>query len=303
MSDYYNRGNYYRPSMFGGFSFFPPVIKGLIITNTAVFILTSFFGSFHWGNLSLREVLYEYFALMPIGNGFYPWQLITYQFMHAGLLHLLGNMIFGLWMFGMEVEHVWGSRKFLFYYLFCGTVGGIAQLLLAPALEPAQSLGPVVGASGAIFGVMIAFAVMYPDRYIFFYFLVPIKSKYFVIGYILLNLFAIGDGGAVAVIAHLGGAVAGYSYLMYDMRRVPLSDAFDRVRYWWNSRTIQRTRDGGMVDAKVYDLSSGRETKPDDRGDAQKHIDQILDKISRSGYQSLTEEEKRLLFEASKKLN
>ncbi len=296
-----SQGNYYRPSMFGGFSFFPPVIKMLLITNTAVFALYYFLGSFTMDEVPLRLVFDYYLGLMPLGHGFYPWQLLTYQFMHANFMHLLFNMVFGLWMFGMEVENTWGAKKFLIFYLMCGVVAGISQLILAPIIEPAQTLGPTVGASGAVFGVLIAFGMMFPDRYIFLYFLLPIKAKYFVMILIALGVLSVGGTDNVANLAHLGGALAGYLYMLYDLKGFKLRARVRSMPGLFTPKEKQESpayRD--VVDAKVFDI---REAKQDDRGDLQKRIDEILDKISQSGYQSLTEEEKKILFEASKKLN
>ena len=309
MSYYGNQGNYYRPSMFGGFQFFPPVIKWLIITNGAFFVLFGLGGElFTIDHLPLRYFLNYYLGLMPLGHGFYPWQLVTYQFMHADFWHVFFNMFFGLWMFGMEIEHNWGSRKFLGYYLMCGVAAGLAQLLLAPILEPSSVVDqfgravPTVGASGAVYGVMLAFGMLFPDRYIFIYFLLPVKAKYFVAGLILLGVWSVGGQSGVANLAHLGGALAGYIYLLYDARRFPFQHQYDRVRWWVNSKTTKRRSDEyeNIVDAKVFDIKDTHKSQQDT---AQKQIDDILDKIGRGGYQSLTEEEKQILFEASKKLN
>ncbi|HEY6952681.1 MAG TPA: rhomboid family intramembrane serine protease [Bacteroidota bacterium] len=296
-----NQGNYYRPSMFGGFSFFPPVIKMLLIINTAVFLLYSFLGSFTMDGVPLRLALDYYLGLMPLGHGFYPWQLITYQFMHANFMHLLFNMVFGLWMFGMEVENTWGAKKFLTFYLMCGIAAGISQLILSPIIEPSQALGPTVGASGAVFGVLIAFGMMFPDRYIFIWFLLPIKAKYFVMILIALGVLSVGSPDNVANLAHLGGALAGYVYMLYDLKGFRLRAKMRTMPGLFSQKTP--TENAGyrdIVDAKVFDI---HETTKDDRSDLQKHIDEILDKISQSGYQSLTEDEKKILFEASKKLN
>jgi membrane associated rhomboid family serine protease len=301
---YDNQGNYYRPSMFGGFQFFPPVIKGLLITNTAIFILMWFFSAFHFNGVSLHNVLTVIFGLMPIGEGFYPWQLITYQFMHADFWHLFFNMVFGLWMFGMEVEHIWGSKKFLIYYLSCGVAAGLSQLILSPIFEPA--LGPTIGASGAIYGVMIAFAAMFPDRYIFLYFLIPIKVKYFVIILIVFGVMSVGGQGNVANLAHLGGAVAGYLYILYDRRQLTRGRNRGTFQSWMSSAPWSHPTSsaGDVVDAKVFDINESKSFEPKEPPvDLQKRIDEILDKISRSGYQSLSEEEKKILFEASKKMN
>jgi membrane associated rhomboid family serine protease len=302
---YNNQNNYYRPSGFGGFQFFPPMIKMLLISNTAVFALMLFFGSFHFGDIGFRTIFDEFFGLMPWGYGFRPWQLITYQFVHGDFWHLFFNMVFGLWMFGMEVEHAWGPKKFLIYYLSCGVVAGLAQLFLSPIFEPA--FGPTVGASGAIYGVLVAFATMFPDRYVFVYFLIPIKVKYLVIVLIAYGVWSVGGPGNVANLAHLGGAVAGYLYLIYDRHRLQIgrrsADSFQSgmASAPWSRPTSSV---GDIIDAKVFDISESKSfEKKDSPIDAQKRIDEILDKISRSGYQSLSEEEKKILFEASKRMN
>jgi membrane associated rhomboid family serine protease len=280
--------------MFGGFSFFPPVIKTLLIVNGAIWLMLKLLEGFTIAGTSLYEILNYYFALMPLGRGFMPWQLITYQFMHWDFWHLFFNMVFGVWMFGMEVEHVWGSRKFLTYYLTCGTVAGLSQLLLAPLFE--ASLAPTVGASGAIYGVMVAFAMMFPDRLIYFYFLIPIKVKYFVAFLIVFGVISVGGTSNVANLAHLGGAVAGYLYLVIDRRRLVGSRSFSASLDDLKGRFTTVTRPD-VVDAKVYDIRDGSAlTKPAPPVELQKQIDAILDKISRSGYQSLTEEEKKILF-------
>ncbi|HLF20597.1 MAG TPA: rhomboid family intramembrane serine protease [Bacteroidota bacterium] len=295
-------GNYYRPSGFGGFSFFPPVIKSLMIINAAVFVFTSpsLFGRFTIDGFPLGAWYLQYLALMPLESGnFFPWQLVTYQFMHADFLHLLFNMFFGLWMFGMEVEHTWGTKKFSVFYLSCGVMAGLCQLFLAPILEP--SLAPVVGASGAVFGVLVAFAMMFPDRYIFLYFLIPVKAKYLVMFLIAWGVMSIGGQTNVANLAHLGGAFAGYVFLLYDTRRMPFQDAVDRLTWSLNKFSARwASKHDDTVDAKIVDFT---EKKTDERSEHQQRVDEILDKISRSGYQSLSEAEKKILFEASKKLN
>jgi membrane associated rhomboid family serine protease len=263
-----------------------------------------FFGAFHINGLSLHLVMTTILGLMPFGEGFYPWQLITYQFVHADFWHLFFNMVFGLWMFGMEVEHVWGSKKFLIYYLSCGVVAGLTQLILSPIFEPA--LGPTVGASGAIYGVMIAFAAMFPDRYIFLYFLIPVKVKYFVIILIVFGVMSVGGQGNVANLAHLGGAVAGYLFILYDNRRLKHRRNTGTFKSWLESAPWSHPSSsaGEVVDAKVFDINESKSFEQKIPPlDSQKRIDEILDKISRSGYQSLSEEEKKILFEASKRMN
>lgn len=300
----YNRpGNYYRPSFFGGFQFFPPVIKALLISNAAVFLGILFLGNFRIGEFYFEQFFFQSFALWPLGVGFGFWQLFTYMFMHASFTHILFNML-ALWMFGMELEHVWGSRKFLIYYLLCGFGGGLANLLIAPMFT---SVGPTVGASGAVYGVLLAFGMMFPERPIYIYFLLPIKAKYFVVMYMAFEIFSVGSMDGVAHFAHLGGALVGFLYLIADGYQ--FGSTYHAPREGENIFTRmtgfgrEQKRDAfypNVTDAKVYDIFDHSQKEEEQ---AQVQIDAILDKISKNGYQSLSEEEKKILFEASKKLN
>ena len=144
---------------------------------------------------------------------------------------------------------------------------------------------------------------MFPDRYIYIWFLLPIKAKYFVMILIALGVLSVGGNDNIANLAHLGGALAGYLYMLYDLKgfRLRAKVRSMNVPQWFTPKQTKES-DGykDVIDAKVFDI---RDAKKDDRSDLQKHIDEILDKISQSGYQSLSEEEKKILFEASKKLN
>ncbi|MBT8386608.1 MAG: rhomboid family intramembrane serine protease [Ignavibacteria bacterium] len=299
--------NSFRPRGFGRFSLFPPIIKNLLIINAAVFFLQLIAGNFLIGGKPGLYVLQEWFALNPLveGANFQVWQLITYQFMHAGFGHIFFNM-FMLWMFGMEIENIMGSKKFLYYYLICGVAAGLAQLFIAPLFSvPALT----IGASGAVFGVMIAFALMFPDRLIFLWFLIPIKAKYLIGFLFVLEIFWIGDAGSnVAHLAHLGGAIAGFIFIMMDKQiDVTLKHMFNKSYYRTTEKPPNifsgiterfRKNDDEVKEAKFYDLKEDVDEKI-----TQEDIDEILDKISKSGYQNLTEKEKKTLFEASKKMN
>lgn len=300
-----------RPSMFGGFSFFPPVIKYLLISNIAIFIFQHFiFAGFKVGGVPLSIFFLKYFALNPIGSEvfpFYPWQLITYLFMHGGFWHLFMNM-FALWMFGMELENIWGSKKFLMYYLMCGVGAGFATIFLTPLFTGLNL--PTVGASGSVYGILVAFGMLFPNREIFLYFLFPIKAKYFVIIYMAIELLSVGSNTGVAHLAHLGGGLIGFVYLLITRNNINDLFRFDkkpkvtqnrptniyRNRYYEKYNTVS----GGdeISDAEYY-------SKDNKTGEiiTQERIDEILDKIGKDGYQNLTEEEKRILFEASKKMH
>lgn len=300
--------NSYRP--FGGFSVFPPVIKNLLIINVAVFFIQLLASNLLVGGKPLWYVLNMWFALNPLSPGFnfQIWQLITYQFMHGGFSHIFFNMLM-LWMFGMEIENYWGSKKFLIYYLLCGVVAGLFQLFISPLLGDSPAF--TIGASGAVYGVLIAFALMFPDRYIFLYFLVPIKAKY-LIGFLIILEFMLVDSAQsnVAHLAHLGGALAGFLFILFDKSiDVPLKRMLNISSGYSSRSRFQnpfsglsdkfKKRNQNIEDAYYYDLNQ----KKEDEEITQAEIDAILDKISESGYQNLTEREKRILFEASKKMN
>ncbi len=312
--------NYYKPRGFGGFALFPPVIKNLIIINSVVFLIQLIGQQVVTSTgLTFADIITKYFALIPLQGvpvqnalgavsswHFYAWQLITYQFMHGGFAHIFFNM-FALWMFGVEVEYFMGSRKFLYFYLLCGVVAGVFQLFLPPLFG--EALAPTIGASGAIFGVLVAFAMLFPDRYIFLYFLIPIKAKYLIPLFILMELyFADTGGGNIAHLAHLGGALAGFVYILLDKNSgVSFSRAFRKSSSGtykggniFNSFGMPsnpfKKKDNSVQDADFYDVNN------DIKEISQSEIDEILEKISKSGYQNLSDREKKILFEASKRM-
>lgn len=301
--DRYKTYNYRfnRPSLFGGFTLFPPVIKYLLISNVLIFLCESFlFRSFKVGNIPLTLWFDYYFSLNPLSSGaFYPWQLVTYMFMHANFMHLFFNM-FALWMFGMELENLWGSKKFLFYYLMCGAAAGLCHLFISPMFGPSA---PTVGASGSIYGVLVAFGLLFPDRPIFIYFLFPIKAKFFVLIYMVIELISVGNSDGIAHFAHLGGALAGFIYLFET------NSKFTKLFHYNPRPKIKPKSPANIFRSKYYekyntDVSDADYTIDKDEDEvSQERIDEILDKISKEGYKNLTEEEKKILFDASKKIH
>lgn len=299
--------NDYRPSGFGGFSFFPPVIKTLLIINGAVFFLQIITQNIVVGNTLLSNYLTRYFGLIPFNHpvlSFMPWQLITYQFLHGDFMHIFFNMLM-LWMFGMEIENNLGSRKFLVFYLLAGIGGGLLQLFLG------SGGGPIIGASGAVYGIMVAFAMFFPDRMIYVYLLIPVKAKYLIVGMMVIEFLSVGNGDFTAHLAHLGGAIVGFLFIYYDRQYNfnvdKIFNLFQSNKSYSqsNSDTFKKRSSGfgfgkkDVEEADFYEINA-KEKKEADKVD-QEIIDDILDKISRSGYQNLTEREKKILFEASKK--
>ena len=188
----------------------PNVIFALLIANGIVFALQQ---------LSPRFMLVS-FALWPVGpaqSPFAPWQLFTYGFLHGDLMHIFFNM-FGLWMFGRDLESLWGSQRFLIYFFVCVVGAGVVQLLVAGTQT---GIYPTVGASGGVFGILLAYGMTYPNRMVMLIFPpIPMKAKYFVLFFGLLELYlgVSGNAPGVANFAHLGGMLFGFALLRYWSR-------------------------------------------------------------------------------------
>ncbi len=181
----------------------PAVTTLLIAANAGVFLL-----------LVAAPGLLTSFALWPVGAGFQPWQLLTYAFLHGGLFHIAFNM-FALYMFGSAIERVFGARRYLAYYLVCVLSAAIAQLLTAAITG---AVYPTVGASGGVFGLLLAYAIYFPHSRIMLIFPpIPMPARVFVVVYAALELFlgVTGTEEGVAHFAHLGGLVGGFIMLRY----------------------------------------------------------------------------------------
>jgi membrane associated rhomboid family serine protease len=213
----------YRRSFFHGN--FPTGVKWLLIVNTAVFILTGLLGSSFADDISLL-------ALAPVAVVFHfaIWQLVTYLFLHGGVWHLVFNML-TLWMFGSPLERDWGTRRFLKYYFICGIGAGLCDVLLNAVLGHWNTR--TIGASGAIYGLLLAFGVCYPEQTVLMNFLFPIKAKYMVMIYAAIELWmSIGVNSGVSNIAHLGGMAVGYVYLKSSLPNLKLPDWRGAYRQW-----------------------------------------------------------------------
>ncbi len=164
--------------------------------------------------------LFEWFALWPLGSGFAPWQLASYALLHGGLFHLAFNM-YGLWMFGSELERLWGPRRLLQYYVVCVLVAGAVQLVVA---SDAPVPYPTVGASGGLFGLLLGYAMLFPNRTIVLLIPpIPMPAWMFavVFGVLELTLGLTGAQSGIAHFAHLGGMLGGWLMLRYWRGQVP----------------------------------------------------------------------------------
>lgn len=195
---------YYRYRFSFGYGL-TPVVKNLMIIMGIVFLLQMLVPGYYYSLLALNP--------HEVKNNYFLWQLLTYMFLHAGFSHILFNFL-ALWMFGGELENYWGSKKFLRFFLFCGIGAGICTVLFTPEIY--QRI-PVIGASGAIYGLLLAFGWLFPNRLIYIYFLFPIPAKYFVIIFGLIEFFSSigGAGGGVSHLTHLGGLIFGFFYMAY----------------------------------------------------------------------------------------
>jgi len=300
----------------------PPVVKNLLIINGIMYLATVVFKT---RGIYLSEIFgLHFFTAQDSGI----WQLVTYMFMHGNFGHLFFNM-FALWIFGAALENTWGQKRFLIYYMVCGIGAGLIQMLviglqinslsqnLSPEVvqmihengkmilnEDKNYLGDMgalnlainsvtVGASGSVFGLLLAFGMMFPNALIYVYFLLPIKAKWFVMIYGALELIfgVTGTQDGVAHFAHLGGMLFGFFLILYwnkKERFLPFKmPAFRKKK------------------THRYTVSSNYQYEPqyftDEEHNYQKKqneekTNQILDKISKYGYDSLTKEEKDFLF-------
>jgi membrane associated rhomboid family serine protease len=300
---------------YSGVNMFPPVIKWLIGINVGIFLLGFVpMGVIDGNPVRLDDYMAMYGALWPVGsNLFMPWQYFTYMFLHGGLGHIFFNML-ALWMFGMELENLWGSKRFLAYYLIAGLGAGIVHTVVTALMGTAN--GPAVGASGAIYGVLIAFGMLFPDRIIYVNFFIPMKAKYLVMIFIAYDLVTgIMGGDGVAHFAHLGGGLFGFLMLQIG-GKMTLGGIFDRIPGFkttsdprmeaWERPSQQRRQPSNVIDVEFRDIARQQARRPVVQqmnfGADQERIDAILDKISKTGYQNLTEEEKTILLEASRKM-
>ena len=262
-----NRGEFsYRSS------FFTDAIKILVSVNFGIFLLQSLSGA--------ERMFFELFGLVPkqIWSEFMIWQPITYLFFHGGIWHVLINM-FVLWMFGSELERLWGKQHFLKYYFVTGVGSGIITAIFA-----LHSTTPVVGASGAVFGVLLAYGLTYPNRTVYLYGIIPIKSILFVIGIGVLAFISSFDGTTqISHLTHLAGMTIGYVMLK---RRWQWKDIWFSIRKKTLEYQIQR-----------------EEKKMSRHQELEQDIDRLLDKINRGGFHSLSEDEEQKLYENSKSLS
>jgi len=256
----------YKPQLF------TDAIKLLVSVNLTIFFLQTISGKEH--------LLFDLFGLVPqaIWSDFMIWQPLTYLFFHGNIWHVLINM-FVLWMFGSELENAWGRKNFIKYYFMTGIGAGIVTCLFN-----LQSNIPVVGASGAVYGILLAYGLSFPNRTVYLYGLIPIKSIWFVIAIGILAFFSsFQQMTQISHLTHISGMAIGYIFLK---RRWRLNDIWFKIR----KKTLEYR-------IQIEDVKQSKEKS------LEKDIDYILDKIQKVGFKELSDQEQNKLYNASKTLS
>ena len=253
----------------GGIS---PFIRVIMIACGAMFVLQMLAPGI---TRTLGLVPSTFFSDFP--NGIF--QIVTYMFLHGGFFHLFFNM-FALWMFGTEIELTWRTKVFGKFYLLAGVSGALLTLIFN-----SSQLGPTIGASAAVYGVLVAYWRMFPEREVYLWFLLPVKVKWFVPVFMLIGFIPLltGTDNGIAHMAHLGGAVFGYIYLKWDWRWTSLGKRVKNLRYKRQEAKLQKKRQ--------------------EADDIMKRVDDILDKINEVGIENISKADRKFLEEASSHLS
>lgn len=301
----------------------PTMTKNLLVVNVLAFIATFVLER---SGIDLTRLFGLHFFL---ASEFHIYQFITYMFLHGGFTHILFNM-FALWMFGSVIERVWGPKKFLFYYIVCGVGAGFIQELVQYANYSMEGLAAyqyvsaggvqmttdayinmwtTIGASGAVYGILLAFGMIFPNERLFIIpFPFPIKAKWLIMGYIAIELFSAmsGPGDGIAHMAHLGGMLFGFLLIRYWQKHPDSSQRYGRSRgqaFFDQMLNRYAEHQKQKTHMRAEQTNSRRETDEEYNARQRKNqeeVDAILDKIRKSGYDSLTKEEKKKLFDQSR---
>jgi membrane associated rhomboid family serine protease len=280
------RGRLTGPMYRGGFGPFgyrmTPWVKRIIAVNAVMFVLIN------WTRAIPLAAAVEYLGFNVSEVLREPWTIISYTFVHAGFFHVFFNMLM-LFFFGPPLEERWGGKEFIKYYLICGIGGALFTLVFGG--------GTIIGASGAVFGVMLAYALNWPDSLIWIYAIFPIKAKYLVLFLGAASFFSafLGAQDGIAHFAHLGGLVVGYVYL---------KKAWEVQARWEGLKKRLRRRRLSVVPGGSGDGTGGPSQPKSDADEEARMlevVDQLLDKIAAHGLESLSAEERRFLDEVSRR--
>jgi len=265
-----------------------PWVKRLLLLTFGVFVVVNMMGLVPWA--WVRDTL-GFSARSFLRH---PWSVVTYMFVHGSFMHVFFNMLI-LFFFGPPLERAWGGREFVKFYLICGIGAALTSFLLIRVV----GFPTVIGASGALYGVLLAFALKWPDARVYIWFVLPVKVKYLVAFMVFMDFWATlnagrGAGGGVATWAHLGGAATAWIYLKYG----------DRIESRLRRMSPRRARLGvesGRADSGDRARAEKKRTSRRVDGDTLDEVDRILDKIRDSGIESLTPKERAYLDDMSRR--
>jgi membrane associated rhomboid family serine protease len=274
-----------------GYRGLPDAIRVIITLNVAVFLIQSILAII---SPAYSNALIQAFAFYPEWQTalFQPWRAVTYMFLHGGVFHLVFNLLW-LWWLGRSVEETLGPRSFTAIFMGAGIGGALLDIIFAQFL----GINYVIGASGAVYGIMVAFAMLYPTMPIMLILLPPIQARYLVAGLIAIDVLLLGSSDGTARIVHLGGAGIGYLMMKAHTRGHDLSQWILPIeQFWYRLRGMYQKQPSQPKNKNMHSVSDVEIIEED-----QSELDAILEKISEKGYDGLTQEEKKKLFELSKK--
>lgn len=281
------------------FRYLPKAIRVLLLANLAVFVLAFVVGNVlgfgfslpHYGYANVRDFITYFGAFFPT-SPFEVWRYFTYMFVHVDFWHFLFNMLM-LWMFGDEVAEWMGVKHFTGMYLFCGVFAAFFSVLMCVL---GLTNNPIIGASGALMGIFVAYYKFFPERRLLLFFFIPMKIKYAMWVMVAIDVFMAPSGDGIAHLAHLGGVVAGFIYMFgYDggfgnlIRRLRGNGRGPKFKVNDGGRTSQ-DESPEVIEGEVFYV------------DENKRMDEILKKVNSDGIQSLTATEKKFLLEAGERL-
>lgn len=272
-----------------------PWVKRLLIANTAVWVVDALLDLFRYGGLVPWAL-----AFVPAAALYRPWTVLTYMFVHGTFFHLLFNML-GLFFFGPPLEERWGSREFIKFYLIAG-LGGALLSCITPHT-------PIIGASAAIYGIMMAYAMYWPDNQVYIYGILPVKVKWLVVAIVVISILgafgSIGSGG-IAYLAHLGGFATAFLYLRSPWAPSPWGPPVRPSKPRPRAKAEAAKKGGalhwpGHSEKPAAQNPAGVTRRSPDEQQLLDDVDRILEKISARGLGSLTDEERQRLDEVSRR--
>ncbi|MCF0224087.1 MAG: rhomboid family intramembrane serine protease [Fibrobacter sp.] len=280
------------------FQYLPKCLRVLLIANAIVFGLAFVAGNLlgiHldipvFGYVNIRDLISFFGMYMPTAP-LEIWRYVTYMFVHIDFFHFLFNMLM-LWMFGNEIADMMGAKHFTVMYFFCGVFAAVFSLAMCVL---GLSCNPIIGASGALMGIFVAYYKFFPDRMMLIFFVIPMKIKHAIWFMVAIDVFLAPSGDGVAHLAHLGGVVGGFIYMYLYNHGFKSFARFSKPKFRVDEggrrgENLRRKKSGAPLEGEVFDM------------DENKRMDDILKKVNREGINSLTDAERQFLLRAGERI-